>query len=76
MGRTGWLLLAGLFAATASTASAQGRRGVDSAPKQGSKAPDFVLHRLTKTGTPSKETVKLSKVCAKKPVALVFGSYT
>jgi hypothetical protein len=54
---------------------AQGR-GVDRAPAVGTKAPDFDLHRLKADGTKSAETVKLSAVCAKKPVALVFGSYT
>ncbi|MBL4845877.1 MAG: hypothetical protein JKY65_10145 [Planctomycetes bacterium] len=57
-------------------AIAQGRRGPDKAPKVGAKAPDFVLHRLTAKGEKSKEKVKLSEVCKKRPVALVFGSYT
>lgn len=54
---------------------AQGRRGVDRAPKVGTKAPDFALHRLDAKGA-SKEKVKLSELLKTKPVALVFGSYT
>ena len=57
-------------------ASAQARRDADKSPKVGAKAPDFVLHRLTAKGEKSPEKVKLSEVCKKRPVALVFGSYT
>ncbi len=57
-------------------ALAQGRGGQDRAPAKGTQAPDFELQRLSKTKTPTKEKVKLSEVCAKKPVALIFGSYT
>ena len=57
-------------------ANGQGGRGPDRAPAVGSKAPDLALHRLEADGTQSKETVKLSEVCQKQPVALVFGSYT
>lgn len=52
------------------------RRGPDRAPAKGKKAPDFSLHRLKADGTKSKQKVKLSELCKKKPVALVFGSYT
>ena len=52
------------------------QRGPDGAPAVGDPAPDFELHRLQADGTPSKETVKLSEACTKRPVALVFGSYT
>jgi len=58
------------------SAHAQGMRGIDLAPLQGTKAPDFELQRLNKDGSLSKETVKLGEVSKKKPVALVFGSYT
>jgi hypothetical protein len=59
----------------AGRALAQGRRP-DRAPKVGSLAPDFALHRLDAKGKASKEKVKLSEVCKAKPVVLVFGSYT
>ncbi len=59
----------------AGPATAQGRRA-DRAPKVGSLAPDFALHRLDAKGQASKETVKLSQLCQTKPVVLVFGSYT
>ena len=69
--------LAVLLLLTCVPALAQGRRGgPDRAPAEGTKAPDFDLARLSKTKTPTTETVKLSTVCAKKPVALIFGSYT
>jgi hypothetical protein len=38
---------------------------------EGDLAPDFELSRIDKNGT-----VRLSELCAEKPVALVFGSYT
>ena len=38
---------------------------------EGDPAPDFELRRLDGEGT-----VRLSSLCAEKPVALVFGSYT
>ena len=41
------------------------------APKVGNIAPDFTLQDITGT-----ETVTLSDFRGKKPVALVFGSYT
>jgi len=41
------------------------------APKVGDIAPDFTLQDVTGT-----ETVTLSDFRGKKPVALVFGSYT
>lgn len=65
-----------------------GRMGADQAPKVGAKAPAFELAELdTKTGKakldpadPEKKKtlkVKLADLTlAKKPVALVFGSYT
>ncbi len=56
---------------TCGYASGQRRRGPDKAPKIGSKAPDFHLKVLK-----SKKKVKLSQFKGKKPVALIFGSYT
>ncbi len=41
------------------------------APKAGDAAPDFELKDLD-----SKNTVRLSDFRGKKPVALIFGSYT
>lgn len=41
------------------------------APKPGDVAPDFTL-----TDVSGKETISLSDFRGKKPVALVFGSYT
>ena len=58
------------------SADAQGRGRPDRAPAQGTQAPEFELHRLNADGTKSETPVKLSAVRAKKPVALVFGSYT
>ena len=50
---------------------------MDRAPKVGTVAPDFELCRLKKDGTSDpKKKVKLSSFKGKKPVALVFGSYT
>jgi hypothetical protein len=70
------LLLLPLAAAPAQAQGRRGSRGPDKAPKVGAKAPDFLLHRLTAKGKKSKQTVKLSLACKKRPVALVFGSYT
>ena len=56
---------------TYGAAFGQRRRGSDKAPKIGSKAPDFQLKVLN-----SKKKVKLSQFKGKKPVALIFGSYT
>ncbi|MHC5019079.1 MAG: hypothetical protein ACYTGX_02985 [Planctomycetota bacterium] len=65
-----------------------GRMGADKAPKAGAKAPVFELVQLDKkTGKPKLDPsdpekkkplkVKLADLTkAKKPVALVFGSYT
>jgi hypothetical protein len=65
-----------------------GRMGADKAPKAGAKAPVFELVQLDKTtgkpkldpSDPEKKKplkVKLADLTkAKKPVALVFGSYT
>lgn len=51
-----------------------GGRREDKAPKLGDEAPDFEIYRLDDT---KKETpVKLSEFEGKKPVVLVFGSYT
>ncbi len=69
------VFLASMLLLLPCAAHAQGR-GMDLAPMQGTKAPDFELQRLNKDGTLSKETVKLSEVSKKKPVALIFGSYT
>jgi hypothetical protein len=63
-----------LWAAAAGAASAQGRRPPDNAPKQGSAAPDFTLYRLD--DPQQKSPVKLSSFKGKKPVVLIFGSYT
>lgn len=41
------------------------------APKVGDLAPDFTLHDISGT-----ESITLSDFRGKKPVALVFGSYT
>jgi hypothetical protein len=41
------------------------------APKKGSKAPDFNLHDIK-----GENSVRLSDYWGKKPVALVFGSFT
>ncbi|MCA9815457.1 MAG: hypothetical protein KC652_10100 [Cyanobacteria bacterium HKST-UBA01] len=43
----------------------------DGAPAQGSQAPDFSLNTLDR-----KYRVKLSSFKNKKPVVLIFGSYT
>ena len=69
-------VLIALLAVCAAPALAQGRRGADKAPAKGSKAPDLELKTLAKDKTPTKKTVKLSEKWAKKPVALIFGSYT
>lgn len=62
-------------------AEAQGRRGgpgkskidrrEDGTLKKGQKAPDFNLEKVG-----SKKKVKLSTFRGKKPVVLIFGSYT
>lgn len=41
------------------------------APRAGDLAPDFTLHEIE-----GKDSVTLSSFRGKKPVALVFGSYT
>jgi hypothetical protein len=41
------------------------------AVSEGDRAPDFELQRIEGGGT-----VRLAELCAEKPVALVFGSYT
>lgn len=46
-------------------------------PEEGEVAPDFALHHAAKGGVPADgEKVRLSSFTGKKPVALVFGSYT
>ena len=70
--RATWISLAIVLAAPPVLA----QRGPDRAPAEGTKAPDFTLHRLQKDGTASEEVVKLGDAWKTKPVALVFGSYT
>ena len=41
------------------------------APKAGAQAPNFEL-----SDTHGKNPVRLSSLCAEKPVALIFGSFT
>ena len=62
-----------LVLSSAAYAQRGGGRGRDSGPKVGEKAPDFELKVLSK-----KDKVKLSKIVKKnkKPVVLIFGSYT
>ena len=69
------LLAIGCAAILLSAPAAAGQRGRDR-PREGSlkvgdEAPDFELRRLDGKGK-----VKLSSFKDKKPVALVFGSYT
>lgn len=54
------------------TAASQDQRPKDAAPKAGIQAPDFKLKTL---GDPDKE-IHLSSFKDKKPVLLIFGSYT
>lgn len=50
----------------------QRQKGLDRfAPKKGDVAPDFTLSDITGT-----ESITLSDFRGKKPVALIFGSYT
>jgi hypothetical protein len=75
------IALAAMSALSADILMAQGRRGgpgkseldqrSDGRLKEGQKAPDFKLKLIG-----SKKTVKLSSFKGKKPVVLVFGSYT
>lgn len=51
-----------------------GKRPPDNAPKVGSDAPDFTLYRLD--DKKQEKPVKLSDFEGKKPVVLIFGSYT
>lgn len=73
----------------AGTAHARGSRWADTSPKVGAAAPDFELSRLKDLlaeKTPAAKTaaakgkkpekVKLSSFRGKKPVVLIFGSYT
>ncbi len=73
-------VLAVALAATATPALAQsgggGGRGPDRAPRAGAAAPDVELHRLTPSGEPAKETVRVSSFRGKRAVVLIFGSYT
>lgn len=67
------LLLAVCLPAMAQERKSRSRKG-DRVPdklKSGDTAPDFALKSLD-----GKQTVKLSSFKGKKPVALVFGSYT
>jgi hypothetical protein len=49
-----------------------GQKALDAkAPRAGDMAPDFTLHDIE-----GKDSVTLSDFRGKKPVALVFGSYT
>ena len=79
------------LAVTVTSAAAQERRmrgRQDRAPKVGQDAPDFELQRVivsakdakekaTKSATKKKpKTLKLSSFEGKKPVVLVFGSFT
>jgi len=50
----------------------QSRPGALEGPKVGAEAPDFQL----KTLADAKKEVKLSDFKEKKPVVLIFGSYT
>jgi hypothetical protein len=49
----------------------RGGMGEDRSPEVGAAAPDFELDRLAEKGK-----VKLSSFKGKKPVVLIFGSYT
>ena len=62
-----------LAVALASAAHAQGRRGRDNAPKAGDAAPNFKAKMIGK-----REFVELKRAVekSKKPVVLIFGSYT
>jgi len=72
------LLLAALIVfVTAGPANAQRRNNMSGGPKVGAKAPDFKARSLgpaIKKGT----VIQLSKIIKKykKPVVLIFGSYT
>lgn len=68
------LTLAILLSLAASLSAQKAKRGPDNAPKAGSDAPDLTLFRLA--DKEKKEPVKLSSFEGKKPVVLVFGSYT
>lgn len=68
-------ILTAIALALAFALPAQAQRArEDKAPKVGDEAPDFELYRLDdkKQETP----VRLSDFEGKKPVVLVFGSYT
>lgn len=64
----------------------RGNRQPENVPKVGDAAPDFELPRLqalpkqdaatTKPPAAAADTVKLSSFAGKRPVALIFGSYT
>jgi peroxiredoxin len=54
--------------------AAQGGRPKDNAPKVGADAADFKLYRLD--DKKQENPVKLSDFKGKKPVVLIFGSYT
>jgi hypothetical protein len=66
-----WLAILGA-AALAAAQDKRGRMPADRAPKVGDEAPNFKLKTL---GDPDKE-VELKSFKDKKPVVLIFGSYT
>ena len=68
------IVCAALAVAFALPAEAQGGRREDKAPKEGAEAPDFELFNLE--DAKQEKPVKLSDFEGKKPVVLVFGSYT
>ena len=70
------LVLACLSGGLAQAQSARKAARKDLAPTQGSPAPDFDLFQLQPDGSLGKTKVKLSSFKGKRPVALVFGSYT
>lgn len=75
--RTVWVLGLILFGFVAEAQQGkgqgqQGRGGPDGGPKVGDAAPDFKIKSLA---DPNKE-VQLSTFKDKKPVCLIFGSYT
>ena len=77
-GRNSTLTLAAILAAMmcCGQVQAQGRKSKRRSRdtlKVGDKAPDFTLKKLN---SKKKETVTLSGFQGKKPVVLVFGSYT
>ncbi len=75
------LLAAFAFAAPALARGGRGRRPKRKEPKVGQAAPDFELVKLGEDGKKGEKAekdskVKLSEQWAKKPLVLVFSSYT